>query len=128
MVFAAAFLVPSAAFPADVSADITELGRTPVTVVCAGVKSILDIPKTLEALETQGVLVAGYRTNEFPAFFSRSSGERCGVTVNTPEEMADYMIAVDEVRGVVSIAGVEPSSAFSCQLPLPRLACASACN
>ncbi|XP_027335261.1 uncharacterized protein LOC113849507 isoform X1 [Abrus precatorius] len=58
----------------DISSDLTELGRTPVTVICAGVKSILDIPKTLEYLETLGVCVAAYKTNEFPAFFTESSG------------------------------------------------------
>jgi pseudouridylate synthase len=58
----------------DVSADLTELGRTPVAVVCAGAKSILDLAKTLEVLETNGVPVIGYGTDEFPAFFSRSSG------------------------------------------------------
>ncbi|KAH8964845.1 hypothetical protein BDL97_04G086600 [Sphagnum fallax] len=58
----------------DVSADLTELGRTAVTVVCAGVKSILDIPRTLEYLETQGVTVIGYGTDEFPAFFTPQSG------------------------------------------------------
>ncbi|KAH1231479.1 Pseudouridine-5'-phosphate glycosidase [Glycine max] len=56
----------------DISSDLTELGRTPVTVVCAGVKSILDIPRTLEYLETLGVCVAAYKTNEFPAFFTES--------------------------------------------------------
>jgi pseudouridylate synthase len=55
----------------DVSADLTELGRTPVLVVCAGAKSILDILRTLEYLETQGVNVAGYQTEELPAFFTR---------------------------------------------------------
>jgi pseudouridylate synthase len=58
----------------DISADIEELGRTPVLVVCAGAKSILDLPKTLEALETRGVPVWGYGTDELPAFFARSSG------------------------------------------------------
>ncbi len=58
----------------DVSADLYELGRTPVAVVCAGAKSILDIPKTLELLESLGVPVLGYRTDEFPAFYARSSG------------------------------------------------------
>ncbi|KAH9606038.1 hypothetical protein KSS87_006675 [Heliosperma pusillum] len=58
----------------DVSSDLTELGKTPVAVVSAGAKSILDIPRTLEYLETQGVCVAGYRTNEFPAFFTETSG------------------------------------------------------
>ncbi|KAH0987653.1 hypothetical protein GBA52_014830 [Prunus armeniaca] len=58
----------------DISSDLTELGRTPVAVISAGVKSILDVPRTLEYLETQGVCVAAYRTNEFPSFFSETSG------------------------------------------------------
>lgn len=58
----------------DISADLLELAQTPVTVVCSGAKSILDLPKTLEVLETNGVPVIGYRTNEFPAFYSHSSG------------------------------------------------------
>ena len=60
----------------DISADLVELSRTRVAVVCAGAKSILDIGKTLEFLETQGVAVVGYRTDEFPAFYARSSGFR----------------------------------------------------
>ena len=58
----------------DISADLIELSRTRVAVVCAGAKSILEIGKTLEFLETQGVAVVGYRTDEFPAFYARSSG------------------------------------------------------
>jgi pseudouridine-5'-phosphate glycosidase len=58
----------------DVSADLEELARTPVAVVCAGAKSILDLPKTLEVLETKGVPVCGWRTDEFPAFYCQSSG------------------------------------------------------
>jgi pseudouridine-5'-phosphate glycosidase len=58
----------------DISADLVELSRTQVAVVCAGVKSILDIEKTLEFLETQGVAIVGYRCDEFPAFYARSSG------------------------------------------------------
>ncbi|KAF9665623.1 hypothetical protein SADUNF_Sadunf16G0142300 [Salix dunnii] len=58
----------------DISSDLTELGRTPIAVISAGVKSILDIPRTLEYLETQGVCVAAYNTNEFPAFFTERSG------------------------------------------------------
>lgn len=58
----------------DISADLTELARTPVLVVCAGAKSILDLDLTLEYLETQGVPVIGWRTGEFPAFYARSSG------------------------------------------------------
>jgi pseudouridylate synthase len=58
----------------DISADLEELARTPVAVVCSGAKSILDLPKTLEVLETKGVPVCGWRTDEFPAFYCRSSG------------------------------------------------------
>src|SRR6202046_366228 len=58
----------------DISADLVELSRTKVAVICAGAKSILDIPKTLEFLESQGVPVIGYRCDEFPAFYARSSG------------------------------------------------------
>eukprot|EP00501_MAST-03F_sp_TOSAG23-6_P002368 GSMAST32.ASY1.ANO1.2474.1 assembled CDS len=61
----------------DISADLTELGKTPVAVVCAGVKSILDIPRTLEVLETQGVPVMTLGANNFPAFFSPDSGIQC---------------------------------------------------
>jgi pseudouridine-5'-phosphate glycosidase len=60
----------------DISADLTELSRTPILVVCAGAKSILDLDLTLEYLETQGVPVIGWQTNEFPAFYVRSSGRR----------------------------------------------------
>ncbi|PRP73128.1 pseudouridine-metabolizing bifunctional protein [Planoprotostelium fungivorum] len=72
----------------DVSADLTELGRTSIAVVCAGVKSILDIPKTLEYLETQGVPVVGYNTTEFPAFFTRKSGLKTSATAVNDEECA----------------------------------------
>ena len=72
----------------DVSADIEELARTPVTVVCAGAKALLDLPKTLELLETRGVPVIGYRTDDFPAFWSRSSGLRAPLRCDTPEEIA----------------------------------------
>jgi pseudouridine-5'-phosphate glycosidase len=68
-------ICPYRAIAMDASADLTELGRTPVAVVCAGVKSILDIGRTLEFLETQGVTVATYGpTRDFPAFFTRTSG------------------------------------------------------
>lgn len=72
----------------DVSADLTELSRTPVAVVSAGVKSILDIDRTLEVLETLGVPVVGVGTDEFPSFFSRSSGVPVPLRVETPEEAA----------------------------------------
>jgi pseudouridylate synthase len=74
--------------PHDVSADLSELGRTPVTVVCSGAKSILDLPLTLEVLETNGVPVIGYGTDELPAFFTRSSGLPVDVRMDTAEEVA----------------------------------------
>jgi len=83
----------------DISADLTELGRTPVAVVCAGAKSILDLPRTLEILETQGVPVVGYRTDEFPAFYVRSSGEPVSARVDTPEEAAASIAAHWELGG-----------------------------
>lgn len=72
----------------DVSADLSELARTPVAVVCAGCKSILDIPKTLEVLETHGVPVLGYGTDSFPAFFARSSGAEVDHRFDTAGELA----------------------------------------
>jgi pseudouridine-5'-phosphate glycosidase len=77
----------------DISADLTELARTPVAVICAGAKSILDVPRTLEILETQGVPVVGYQTDEFPAFYIRSSGEPVSHRVNTPVEAARFVAA-----------------------------------
>lgn len=73
----------------DISADLIELGRNPVIVVCAGAKSILDLPATLEVLETHGVPVIGYGTDEFPAFFSTTSELRVECRVDTPEEAAE---------------------------------------
>lgn len=72
----------------DISADLTELSQTPVAVVCAGAKSILDIPKTLEVLETNGVPVVGYGTDAFPAFFARESGYGVDYRLDTPEDVA----------------------------------------
>ncbi len=73
----------------DVSADLTELAHTPVVVVCAGAKSILDLPATLEYLETQRVPVIGYGCDEFPAFYVRSSGLPLAARVETPEAAAE---------------------------------------
>ncbi|MFZ1813087.1 MAG: pseudouridine-5'-phosphate glycosidase [Rhizobiaceae bacterium] len=72
----------------DVSADLTELGRTNVITVCAGAKAILDLDKTLEVLETQGVAVVGYGTDMFPAFWSRESALRAPLRLDTPAEIA----------------------------------------
>ncbi len=77
----------------DISADLIELGRTPVAVVCAGAKSILDLGKTLEVLETQGVPVLGYRTGEFPAFFLRASGHALEHRCDTPQAAARAIAA-----------------------------------
>ena len=77
----------------DVSADLLELGQSPVCVVCAGAKSILDIPKTLEVLETQGVLVVGYQTGHFPAFYASSSGERVDHRCDSAAEIAALIAA-----------------------------------
>jgi pseudouridine-5'-phosphate glycosidase len=76
----------------DISADLTELGRTGTAVVCAGVKSILDIPKTLEYLETQRVPVIAFGTDEFPAFFTRKSGQRIDHRFDTPQEIAEAIL------------------------------------
>ena len=75
----------------DVSADLEELSRTPVAVVCAGVKSILDIPRTLEYLETKGVPVIGFGCDEFPAFYTPYSGIKAPLRMNLPEETARCM-------------------------------------
>ena len=77
----------------DISADLQELARTDVAVVCAGAKAILDLPLTLEYLETFGVPVLGYQTSEFPAFFSRESGLPVDVRVDSPEDAARIMKA-----------------------------------
>ena len=74
--------------PSDISADLPELAQTRVAVVCSGAKSILDLPLTLEWLETHGVPILGYRTDEFPAFYSRQSGLPVDARVDTPEEAA----------------------------------------
>ncbi|MEO1248520.1 MAG: pseudouridine-5'-phosphate glycosidase [Pseudomonadota bacterium] len=78
----------------DVSADLEELGRTPVSVVSAGAKAILDLPKTLEVLETKGVPVIGYRTDEFPAFYSSTSGLPVPLRCNEPGEIAGVLRAM----------------------------------
>lgn len=75
----------------DVSADLIELSSTPVTVICSGAKSILDLPKTLEMLETHGVAVVGYKTDEFPAFYSHSSGIPLVHRLDSPEDIANLM-------------------------------------
>ena len=77
----------------DISADLEELAQTPVMVICAGAKSILDLGLTLEYLETKGVPVIGYGTEELPAFYTRQSGFRVDYRVDSPEELAAIFLA-----------------------------------
>ncbi len=83
----------------DISADLDELARTPVAVICAGAKAILDLPRTLEYLETRGVPVVGYRTDRFPAFWSRTSELPIPLRLDSPEAMAD-LIRTKEALGL----------------------------
>lgn len=82
----------------DESADLALLAATRITVVCAGVKSILDVPATLQRLETLGVAVAGYGTDRFPGFYLADSGHPVDWTLDTPEQVADVMRAQDALR------------------------------
>lgn len=77
----------------DISADLEELGQTPIMVVCAGAKAILDLGLTLEYLETKGVPVIGYGTEELPAFYTRRSGFRVDYQLDTPKELAEAFAA-----------------------------------
>lgn len=85
----------------DISADLRELAETPVTVVAAGAKAILDIAKTLEVLETLGVPVIGYRTDRFPAFWSRDSGLTAPLRLDTPDAIA----AAHRMRATLGLPG-----------------------
>ncbi|WP_441247623.1 pseudouridine-5'-phosphate glycosidase [Kitasatospora sp. McL0602] len=96
----------------DESADLALLARTRITVVCAGVKSILDVPATLERLETLGVAVAGYRTADFPGFYLASSGCPVDWTLRDAEEVAAVMRAQDALGG--------PESALIVANPVPE--------
>jgi pseudouridine-5'-phosphate glycosidase len=95
----------------DISADLEELAKTPVAVVCAGAKSILDIGKTLEVLETNGVPVLGYGTNDFPAFWARKSGHRVDHRIDGAEEAARIIaLQADLGMGGVLIANPIPEA------------------
>jgi pseudouridine-5'-phosphate glycosidase len=101
----------------DISADLTELASTSVCVVSAGAKAILDIPKTLEMLETLGVPVVGFDTPEFPAFYSRSSGLPAPLRVDTPEEVA-AMLATQRSLGLPQ--GILVASPVPAAQEIPR--------
>lgn len=93
----------------DISADLEELGKTPVAVVCAGAKSILDIAKTLEVLETNGVPVLGFGTDDFPAFWARTSGHKVDQRFDDAEGVAKMLkIQSDLDMGGVLIANPIP--------------------
>lgn len=96
----------------DESADLLLLARTRITVVCAGVKSILDVPATLQRLETLGVAILGYGTDRFPGFYLTSSGEPVDWTVRTPEEVVAVIAARDALGG--------PESALIVANPVPE--------
>ena len=109
--------------PFDVSADLPELAETPVVVVCAGAKAILDLPLTLEWLETHGVPVLGYGTDEFPAFYARSSGLPIDARVDSPAEVASVVRAQRRMglRGGVLVA-VPPPEGSAMALPVVEAA------
>ena len=98
--------------PFDVSADLLELGRTPVAVVCAGPKAILDLPLTLEVLETHGVPVIGLGTDTLPGFYTRSSGLPIDLRVESPREAAQIVAAATRMNarhGVLIVVPVPAS-------------------
>jgi pseudouridine-5'-phosphate glycosidase len=102
--------------PFDESADLAELARTPMVVVCAGAKSILDVPATLERLESLGVTVVGYRTDEMPGFFTASTGLRLTARAETPREIAMIHRASRELGRKQATLVVQPPPA---ELALP---------
>ena len=106
----------------DISADLEELASTPVAVVCAGAKSILDLPKTLEYLETKGVPVIGYGTDEFPAFYTPRSGLRLEERADSPLEIAQRIMAKWELGlgGGVVIANPVPEADAMDQAAIDR--------
>jgi pseudouridylate synthase len=94
--------------PFDMSGDLPALGETPIVVVCAGAKAILDLPATLETLETMGVPVVGYQTDELPAFYSRSSGLPVTVSASSPAEIAAIARAQWEMGITSAVLVVNP--------------------
>ena len=92
----------------DISADLEELAQTPVMVVCAGAKSILDLGLTLEYLETKGVPVIGYGTEELPAFYTRKSGFGVDYRVDSPEELAALFAAQRDLGYKGGMLGTNP--------------------
>ncbi|MDQ7027715.1 MAG: pseudouridine-5'-phosphate glycosidase [Anaerolineae bacterium] len=105
--------------PFDVSADLIELGRTPVAVVCSGAKSILDLPLTLEVLETNGVPLLGYQTSTLPAFYTRDSGLPIDAQVNTASEAASVIRAAQKLNaqhGILITVAVPENEALAAEI------------
>ena len=105
--------------PWDVSADLIELGRTPVAVVCAGAKSILDLPLTLEVLETQGVPIIGLGTDTLPAFYTRSSGlpvDACIQTTSQAAQIIHAARAINAQHGILITVPVPEAEALSYEI------------
>lgn len=95
----------------DESADLDALSRVKITIVCAGVKSILDVPATLQKLETLNVLVAGYRTQSFPGFYLRDSGETVEWSLESPTAVAQAMLAQDHLGLETTLVVANPVDA-----------------
>ncbi len=113
----------------DISTDLHALAEIPMIVVCAGAKAILDLPATLEYLETMGVPVVGYKTDEFPAFYSRESGLGVSVRLDTPKEIADFAKAhwsLGMKSGVLVTNPIPETEAISKAEMEPMIAKASA--
>ncbi len=104
----------------DVSADLTELARTPVTVVCAGAKAILDLPRTFERLETLGVPVVAYRADEVPAFWSRTSGIPAPIRLDEPAAIA-AMVRMREELGLGGGVLVANPISEEAEIPADRI-------
>lgn len=108
----------------DISADLEEFARTPVAVVCAGPKSILDIPLTLEYLETAGIPVIGYGTDDLPAFYLRRSGLSVDYRMDTPEEVAALLRAQHDLAlksGVLIANPIPEDAALQLELIDPQI-------
>jgi pseudouridine-5'-phosphate glycosidase len=105
----------------DISADLEELSKSRVAVICAGAKALLDVPRTLELLETLGVPVIGFGTSEFPAFWSRSSGLPVPLRMDSPHEVAEFLRTKRELQldGGALIANPIPAAD---EIPLEEIA------
>jgi len=104
----------------DISADLQELAKTNVAVVCAGAKAILDLQLTMEYLETQGVAVIGYQTNELPAFFSRKSGVALDYRMDSAEELANFLHTKSKLQLSGGVVIANPISEAD-ELPLQQM-------